>query len=151
MEQVWPYILIAGWCYRGFYFTILSSLYLLEVFQLKVKIISIYADLGTTRVYKWHPWKTSYFLFFLGLHWGYFSLSFFRNIFPFCVPYLLRAAQPLLLRHQSYISFIACYFLSIIHRACQPFIMFIIKEQTLSLGPSRVLLLNNISLYFYQP
>ena len=43
------------------------------------------------------------------------------------------------------------FFLSVIHRACQPFIVFIIIEKTLSLGPSGVLLLNNIAFNTYQP
>ena len=54
-------------------------------------------------------------------------------------------------KHESQISFMAYFFLSVIHRACQPFIVFIIIEKILSLGPSGVLLLNNIAFNTYQP
>lgn len=74
------------------------------------------------------------------------------NFFPFYMPYLLEAAQLLSVRHHQCQHLIYCLlYLSVIHRACQPSIVFIITKQTLSVGPSGVLFLNNISLNPYQP
>lgn len=118
--------------------------------ELKVRIIrSEYAVLGHSRAHNYHPWGTTQLLFFLGLHWNIF-ISFSRNVFPSYTPCLPRTAQPLLKEAWVLDLVYGLLFLSVIHRACQPFIVFIIIENILSLGPSGVLL-NNIAFNTYQP